>query len=223
MWSQLEGPWSSLRFILSKTSATHLAEFHTHSGAYGHVHIKFVVRYLRICMALPARYYEIQLLTSLRTIIQTTTTLAISSNDELSLTSRRNLALELPRPHSPNLMATMSSEKHENATIPYNTATGPPPLRYPIESKKRALVLTWSVIIFGNTILPVTIFYVLRHGEILPLSSHRRLTLRCSSTSFLNRFYSQYLTNPNDPYTTSISIQTMAVEKAEWRAFTAQS
>lgn len=58
-----------------------------------------------------------------------------------------------------------SSEKLDRPTQLYNSAVGPPPLQYPIESKTKALVLTWSVIIFTNTVLPVTLFYVLRHGE----------------------------------------------------------
>ncbi|KAF8589691.1 hypothetical protein K439DRAFT_1331778 [Ramaria rubella] len=95
---------------------------------------------------------------------------------------REQLSRELPLSPIVEVEASVRSFQTDKDDLPidaFNPADGPPSLGYPIQNKKRALVSTWSIIILMNTILPVTIFYVLRHGKIVSLH------LTHSSTDFI--------------------------------------
>ncbi|KAF8528171.1 hypothetical protein BU17DRAFT_39253 [Hysterangium stoloniferum] len=77
-------------------------------------------------------------------------------------------AYEIPlTPALASVDATTTIDVRPYEKDSYNPVNGPPPLSYPIQTKRWSLISTWSIIILLNTILPVTIFYVLRHGNIL--------------------------------------------------------
>ena len=57
----------------------------------------------------------------------------------------------------------VEAEKDDSPVVS-NPTDGPPSLLYPIETKHKSIFITWSIIILVNTILPVTIYYVLRYS-----------------------------------------------------------
>jgi len=65
-------------------------------------------------------------------------------------------AYEIPLTPSPSTNTTDVPPEEKDSY-------GPPPLSYPIQTKRWSLISTWSIIILLNTILPIAIFYVLRH------------------------------------------------------------
>lgn len=52
----------------------------------------------------------------------------------------------------------------DESDLTYDPQVGPPPLRYPIQTKKWSIISASALFILLNTILPTAIFYVLRHG-----------------------------------------------------------
>lgn len=52
----------------------------------------------------------------------------------------------------------------DKSDLAYDPQNGPPPLRYPIHTKKWFIISACALFILLNTILPTIIFYVLRHG-----------------------------------------------------------
>lgn len=79
----------------------------------------------------------------------------LSDKDEAALPN--NDVVEISR-----LLVLEPVDKDES-DLTYDPQVGPPPLRYPIQTKKWSIISASALFILLNTILPTVIFYVLRH------------------------------------------------------------
>lgn len=80
----------------------------------------------------------------------------LSDKDEAVLPIDR--AVEISR-----LLVVEPLDKDES-DLTYDPQVGPPPLRYPIQTKKWSIISASALFILLNTLLPTAIFYVLRNG-----------------------------------------------------------
>ena len=55
-------------------------------------------------------------------------------------------------------MASPPSSSKNDGYAPY---VGPPPINYSLHARKKAIVISWSIIIIDSCLLPIVMFYAL--------------------------------------------------------------